>query len=98
MTTLLTKDIKRETLRVTDRKGTTQIVTLKAGDMLEFRSKGKRTTFEVPLAMCRNLALIIKADEEYKNKMDEYNSGLRKRKPKKPGRMFSAKWYQAIRS
>lgn len=100
MATLLTKDIKRETYSVFDRKGNKIIVTLKAGDMLEFRAKGYKTRFEVPIAACRNLALIYYMEERYKNKLQRYKErkklGLRCKKPKRPPQVFSKKWYQAL--
>ena len=100
MATLLTKDVTRETYAVTDRKGKKIIVTLKAGDMLEFRAKGEKTRFEVPLAACRNLALIYFMEDKYKAKMKRYRErkkmGLRTKRPKRPPQVFSKKWYQAI--
>ena len=59
MATLLKKDIVRETYSVTDFRGRKVIVTLKAGDMLEFRVKGKRTRYEIPLASCMNLEYLV---------------------------------------
>lgn len=100
MATLLKKDVQRETYAVTDRKGKKIVVTLKAGDMLEFRSKGERTRFEVPLAACRNLAMIYYMEDKYNEKMRRYKErkklGLRAVRPKRPPQVFSKKWYQAI--
>jgi len=101
MATLLTKDVKRETLRVIDRKGNKIIVTLKAGDMLEFRVKGKRMRYEVPLGSCFYLAMIQHMEDLYKKKVKKYNEnkklGLRTRKPKAPPKIFSKKWYEALK-
>jgi hypothetical protein len=75
MATLLTKDVKRETLAITDMKGNKMIVTLKAGDMLDFRPKGKRYSYEVPLGACLNLAMIYTAHERYKERIKRYEQG-----------------------
>jgi len=101
MATLLTKDVKRETLRVCDRRGNKVIATLKAGDMLEFRVKGKKTRYEVPIASCYYLALIQYLEDEYKKKLKKYKEkqtlGLRSRKPKQPAKVFSKNWYTALK-
>jgi hypothetical protein len=97
----LLKDITRETLAVTDSKGNCQIVTLKAGDMLEFRSKGKRFRYEVPLAACYNMALIYTAHLWYKEKMAKYlrdkKDGRRVKRPRQLSRIFNAKLYEALK-
>jgi len=97
----LTKDITRETLAVTDMKGNVQIVTLKAGDMLEFRSKGKRFRFEVPLMACYNMALIYTTHQWYKNRMAKYlqdkKDGRKVRKPRQLPKIFNAKIYEALK-
>lgn len=101
MATLLTKDVTRETYGVTNRAGQKVIVTLKAGDMLEFRVKGKRTRYEVPLASCFNMAMIQYIEDQYKAKLKRYNDrkklGMRTKKPKRPARLFSKKWYEALK-
>jgi hypothetical protein len=101
MTTLLQKDIKRETLAVTDMRGNKMIVTLKAGDMVEFRAKGKRYRHEVPLAACFNLAMIYTAHERYRERIKRYEEGRREgRKMKRPRQMpkiFNEKLYQALK-
>lgn len=101
MATLLSKDVTRETYSVTNRKGEKVIVTMKAGDMLEFRVKGKRTRFEVPLGSCYYLAMIQYMEDEYKNKVKRYKLrkqlGLRSVKPKRPPQVFSKKWYKALK-
>ena len=73
MATLLKKDITRETYSVTDRRGRKVLVTLKAGDMLEFRVKGRRIRYEVPLASCLNLAFIQFMEDNYNERIKEYN-------------------------
>jgi hypothetical protein len=101
MATLLKKDVKRETIAVTDFKDNKVIVTLKAGDMLEFRAKGKRTKYEVPLAACFNLAMIYTASERYKTRIQRYEEGKKQgRKMKRPRLMpkiFNEKLYQALK-
>jgi hypothetical protein len=101
MTTLLKKDIKRETFSVTDFKGNVMIVTLKAGDMIEFRAKGKRIKYEVPLAACFNLAMIYSAHERYKERIKRYEDGRKEgRKMKRPRlmpRIFNERLYQALK-
>lgn len=101
MATLLKKDVTRETYAVTDRRGRKVIVTLKAGDMLEFRVKGKRLKYEVPLASCMNLAFIQFMEDNYKQRVKTYKEkkslGKRARKPKRPARIFTKKWYDALR-
>ena len=101
MATLLTKDVVRETLCVTNRKGEKVIVTLKAGDMLEFRVKGKRLRYEVPLQSCFYMAMIQYIEDAYKRKVKRYKErkilGLRSKRPKRPARIFSKKWYEALK-
>jgi hypothetical protein len=101
MATLLSKDVKRETIAVTDLKSNKMIVTLKAGDMLEFRAKGKRHTYEIPLGACFNLAMIYTAHENYKIKMKRYEEGRKQgRKMKRPRQLpkiFNEKLYQALK-
>jgi hypothetical protein len=101
MATLLTKDVERETFAVTNRRGEKVIVKMKAGDMLEFRVKGKRTRFEVPLASCFYLSMIQYMEDQYKKKMKRYKErkalGLRTKRPKRPPQVFSKKWYEALK-
>lgn len=97
----LTKDITRETLAVTNMRNNIQIVTLKAGDMLEFRSKGKRIRFEVPLAACYNMALIYTAQQSYKRRMVKYledkKNGRRVKTPRRLPKIFNPKLYEALK-
>ena len=97
----LLKDITRETLAVTNMKNDIQIVTLKAGDMLEFRAKGKRLRFEVPLAACYNMALIYTAQQWYKQRMIKYlvdkKEGRRVKRPRPLSKIFSPKLYEALK-
>jgi len=101
MATVLTKDVTRETLAVTNRRGEKVIVTLKAGDMLEFRVKGKRMRYEVPLQSCFYMGMIQYMEDAYKRKVKRYKErkllGQRSRRPKRPPRIFSKKWYQALK-
>lgn len=97
----LIKDITRQTLAVTDLRQNIQIVTLKAGDMLEFRSKGKRFRFEVPLQACYNMALIYTAQQWYKKRLAKYlkdrQEGRKVRRPRPLAKVFSPKVYEALR-
>jgi len=101
MATLLAKDVKRETMAVTDMRSNKMIVTLKAGDMLEFRGKGKRVRYEVPLGACFNLSMIYTASERYKERIKRYEEGRKQgRKMKRPRQMpkiFNEKLYQALK-
>ena len=101
MATLLTKDVIRETLAVSNRRGEKVIVTLKAGDMLEFRVKGKRTRFEVPLQSCFYMSMIQYMEDVYKEKVKRYKQrkllGLRTKRPKRPPKVFSTNWYRALK-
>jgi len=96
----LLKDITRETLMVTNSKGETQIITLKAGDVLEFRSKGRRFRYEVPLQACYHMALIYTAHLWYKEKMARYlqakKDGRKVKRPKKLAPIFNPKLYEAL--
>jgi hypothetical protein len=100
-TVLLKKDIRRETFSVTDMKGNVMIVTLKAGDMLEFRAKGKRYKYEVPLAACLNLAMIYTAHERYNDRIKRYEenkkAGGKMKRPRQMPRIFSERLYQALK-
>ena len=101
MATLLTKDIIRETLAVTDVKNNKMIITLKAGDMLEFRPKGKQYTYDVPLGACLNLAMIYTASERYKERIKKYEEGRKvgrkMKRPKQMPKIFNEKLYQALK-
>lgn len=101
MATKLLKSITRETLCVTNRKGEPVMVTLKAGDLLEFRVKNKRMRMEISLAHCFNLAFIMDADHRHREAMAEYTrkkklgyKGLRK--PKTPFLPFNGIYFKAI--
>ena len=93
MATLLTKPIRRETMRVTafagKHRGRTVIVSLEPGDLLSFRIKGTRDLRTVSLAACFNLGTIMQQEEHYKKQLDAYNDkkklgAKRIRKPRKP--------------
>ena len=100
MVRLLIKNITRQTLKVTDLRGAPQIVTLRGGDMLEFRTKGKRYRFEVPLQACYNLALIYTAQQRYKERMAKYlegrKNGRKMKRPRPLARIFNPKLYEAL--
>jgi hypothetical protein len=101
MATRLIKDINRETLAVTDSKGNIQIITLKGGDMLEFRSKGRRFRYEVPLQACYHLALIYTAQQWYRGRLAKYikdrRDGRRVKKPRPLSPIFNPKLYEALK-
>ena len=103
MATLLSKDIVRECLAATTSEfpGRKLVVTLEAGDMISFRAKGKRYKYSVPLQAVYNMALIYTHHEIHKEKMTEYKMkkklGTRCRKPKALPRIFSAKYYEALK-
>ena len=101
MPTLLTKDLTREAYLASDLQGRKLIVTLRAGDMIAFRPKGRKITYEVPLLACYNMAMIYSANEWYKQKLEVYNrkrkAGLRVRRPKRMPRIFNQKYYEALR-
>ena len=101
MTTLLKKDIKRETIAVTDFRNNKLIVILKAGDMLEFKIKRKKYGYIVPLAACFNLAMIYTAKERYDEKLKKYEEGKKigrkMKKPKLLPKIFNEKLYQALK-
>jgi len=101
MATLLQKDVKRETFAVTDIKGNKIIVTLKVGDVIEFRPKGKQYKYEVPLAACFNLAMIYTASERYKERVKRYEEGRKQgrkmRRPRLMPKIFNAKLYDALK-
>ena len=101
MATKLLKDIHRETLAVTDLKGNIQIITLKAGDMLEFRSKGKRFRYEVPIQACYHMALIWTTQQWYKRKIAKYlenkKAGRRVKRPRRLSPIFNQRLYEALR-
>jgi hypothetical protein len=76
------------------------VVTLKAGDMLEFRGKGKRFKYEVPLAACYNLALIYTIHQRQKEKVAKWSEdkkhGSRARRPRSLPKFFNQKLYEAL--
>jgi hypothetical protein len=101
MATKLLKDITREALAVTNMRGEIQIVTLKAGDMLQFRPKGRRTKYEVPLQACYNMALIYSAQQWYKERIAKYiqdkKNGRKVKRPRPLPPIFNSKLYEALR-
>lgn len=101
MATKLLKNITRQTLAVTNRKGEPVIVTMMAGDILEFRVKGKRMRMQISLAHCFNLAFIMDADSRHRDSVAEYNRkkklGYKNlRKPKAPFLPFNGMYFKAI--
>lgn len=101
MATKLIKDIHRETLAVTDLKGNIQIVSLKGGDMLEFRTKGKRFRYHVPLQACYHMALIWTVQESYRRRLAKYvedkKAGRRVKRPRRLIPIFNQKYYEALK-
>lgn len=101
MPTLLTKDLTREAYLASDLQGRKLIITLKAGDMVAFRPKGRRITYEVPLLACYNMAMIYSANEWHRERMKIYNekkkAGYRVKRPRRMARIFNQKYYEALR-
>lgn len=97
----LIKDVHRETLAVTDTKNNIQIVILKAGDMLEFRAKGKRFRYSVPLAACYNMAIIYTAHQWYKDRLTRYlegkKNGRKMKRPRPLPKIFNNVLYEALK-
>ena len=103
MATLLTKDVRRETIipaRIAGRQMTRpMIVTMHPGDTISFREKGKRTVYEVSLHSCATLALVNYIQAKHKKDMDTYkvkrkNGCSRLRKPKVPNFSVFGKSFQ----
>lgn len=97
----LLKSITRETLAVTNRRNEPVMVTLKAGDLLEFRVKGRRMRMEISLAHCFNLSIIMDADHRHHVAVEDYTrkkkAGYKNlRKPKKPFLPFNGIYFKAI--
>ena len=101
MATILTKELSRECYRLTDRSGRPIMVSLAPGDILVFRSKGKRTRYELPIAVAYGMAQIQFMEQRFKDRMARYNErkklGLRAVRPKRPGKVFSPQWYEAFK-
>jgi hypothetical protein len=87
MATKLEKSIHREMIAngiLAGRDVGRIIVSLEAGDLITFRQKGKRTRYTVPLQAVMNLALMNHLVGRYQAEIDNYNSGRRKKRPRKP--------------
>lgn len=74
------------------------IVSITPGETLSFRVKGTQHTIEASLSQCLNLAEMASTNLRYKQEMDKYKSGLRKRKPKKCFFPYSPIYLKAIDS
>lgn len=86
----LDKTISREMflpVSILSRSLGTMIVSIKPGDLIEFRQKGKKTRFEVSLHSVFMLALLNSLTEHNKSRLQDYEikrkAGIRARKPKK---------------
>ncbi len=101
MATKLIKTVKRE-LFSTDRKGVPLIVELQGGDMLVFRSKGKRLTHELYIGHAYMMAQIMSAEKRYADAKAEYARvkklypEKRLRKPRKPNVPFNKIYFKAL--
>jgi len=93
----------KETSRAYRQGQKTFIVTLNPDATITFREKGKRTRFTASLAGCYNLAMITQAEQNYKERMENYNrrkklgvKGIRC--PKRPtlADMFNPKYRRVI--
>ena len=100
MAVKLVKSVSRETLSVTGHKKRKVIVTLEGGDLISFRAKGTRKSYEIYLGHCFVLAQILQANSDYKKKMELYTikkkAGMRVKKPKKLFLPFSKMYFDAI--
>ena len=102
MATLLLKPIKRQTLKVTTRKGVPINVSLLPGDQLRLQPKGSRKYIDVSLAHCYNMGIILAAKDHDDKRIKEYNrkkdlgyKGLKKPKPSKYP--YSTIYFEAIK-
>lgn len=100
MATKLIKTVKRETFS-TDRKGKPIIVSLEAGDMISFRTKGKRSEFRIYLGHCLAMAQLLTWNEQYQQKLKIYNekkkAGYRNlKKPKRSQAPFNEMYYKIL--
>ena len=96
----ITKPIKRELSFVSIRdKGKYRpvIMELIPGDLISFRAKGCRRKTEISLNHCMALSEIIYANQLYKEAIDNYKAGKRKRKPKKAQFPYSSVYYKALK-
>lgn len=101
MATKLLKSVKRELLS-TDRKGKKIIVVLEPGDVISFRAKGTRQSYDVSLTHCFVMAQIITNDNVYKEKLRIYNEKkkagfMRIKKPKKLNLPFNRIYFEALK-
>lgn len=100
----LTKRLSREMITSPingKHRGRPTIVTIKGGDMLEFRAKGTRQVYEVSLASCYTLALTLKMLSEYHRAKEVYKErkamGFKRlRKPKAPKPPMSKIIFRAL--
>lgn len=99
MAVKLIRPIERE-LFSTTRSNENIVITLKAGDLVEFRVKGRRTRVEVSLAHCFVLAQLIDANIRYNEAMKAYaekkKMGLKARKPKKVAIPVNKIYFKAL--
>lgn len=72
MKTLLVKTVTRQTLGLNS-KDKPMLVSLEGGDELSFKAKGSRTTYTVALGHCYRLAQLLTFDEQYAERLKEYN-------------------------
>lgn len=103
MITKLLNDVQRELLgtHTNDKyRHRAIIITIKPGDLIEFRVKGTQQKFEVPLAQCFKLAQIIGISQKHKEAVNTYKekrkAGFKVRKPKKPVLPYSDIYFNAM--
>ena len=94
MATKLKKPVTRELRVTTDRAGRSLIATLNPDETIEFRPKGKKTRYEIPLGFVYLKAMEYYLNKKYKEDMKKYELdkklGVRRRKkPSKPIRFTS---------
>ena len=85
--TKLTNPVARQ-LRSTTHGKVPIIATMQPGDVLEFRIKGTRTRYPLPMHQAYQLAIYYKLVEQYRTDLERYElrrkAGYRARKPKAP--------------
>ena len=94
MATKLINTITRELLGTTIRyKGGQErsvIVSLPPGDIIQFRGKGLKKTYEIHLGHCLNLAEIIQNERDYKEAVKDYKERKKLGRAKRPKKRLSA--------
>lgn len=102
MATLLTKPVKRETLRLIETHGKHRnkaiIVELLPGDDLSFRVKGTKFSYTIYLGHCLRLAQMQTVEANYRLAMEKYKcrGTKRMRKPQHTSLPFHSQYFKAL--